>query len=200
MSSLVMSFTSKKAQLFSSAHTFAFVFGANCFRFCFFLTILHQLQHAELLLCCSQIVMASSIAVAQLNEGTARLNRPFLMRALGLRWDFPFLGDVSSAPIVKVASAPSTRIHTDFVPFLNFGACYERCSGAKLLRHERNTISMPCFETTLVSGGSVCAHCNELWAMTNDDGFFQLVPDEMPNAAACYEDGPAKAVHNLPET
>ena len=134
-----------------------------------------------------------------LSDASVRINRPFLMRRLGLQYNFEFAGDIPDTRPVSLDSPSTLRVHQNNVPFLNYGATHERCSGCTLTRFERTTMAIPCFSSEIVPGGSVCAHCNELWNASMDDQHcFQLDKDTMLEAAALYAPGAGNNLFRLP--
>lgn len=71
--------------------------------------------------------------------------------------------------------ATAVKVHQINALFVNFGAIYERCSGSVLARVDRTTITLPCFSCSIVAGGSVCKHCEQVWNSGPDaDGFFTI--------------------------
>ena len=140
--------------------------------------------------------MAASLMIA---EGAVRLNRAVLLRKLGLQYDTPFTGDIAGTRPLLVNSLNAVKVHQINAPFLNFGATFERCSGSKLLRVDRTTVAIPCFSCEIKEGGSVCAHCEELWnSGPDEDGFFVLDKKSMKNAAAFYTAGAGNSIFRLP--
>ena len=70
---------------------------------------------------------------------------------------------------------------------------------SKLVRFERTTLTVPCFEADKLPGSSVCAHCNDLWnAGIDDQSYFQLDKDSMLHAAAQYAPGAGNNLFRLP--
>ena len=133
-----------------------------------------------------------------LSEAAMRLNRPLLLRKLGLQFDFPFTGDIHEARPLNI-NAAHAKVHQLHAPFLNFGATYERCSGSYLVRVDRCTVAVPCFRTDIKTGGSVCVHCEQLWnSGPDDDGYFYLDKRTMNEAAGYYKQGAGNSFFRLP--
>ena len=82
----------------------------------------------------------------------------------------------------------ASKIQQWNVPFLNRGAPAECCDGAKLCRFGHKTVAVRCYVTTLTSGTTVCAHCEELWALVDDNLVYKL-SDDMKQACKVYEKG-----------
>ena len=100
------------------------------------------------------------------------------MRKLGLQYDSPFTGDVKHTRPLPIATLNSVKVHQVHTPFVNFRATFERCSGSTLVRVDCTTVALPCFSCDIESGGSVCAHCDQLWnsgpdANASEGGIFK---------------------------
>ena len=50
-----------------------------------------------------------------------------------------------------------------------------------------------------MADSSVCEHCDQLWALQNDDGFYVLEPETMDKAAQFYEAGKTGVMKKWPE-
>ena len=131
-------------------------------------------------------------------EAAAQLNRAYMLSKLGLDPEFAHLSFIDDCIPLKPSSSERCRsINVDNVPFLNYGDVGNRCSGAKLVRHKRETVAVPCFARCIDDTNTVCHHCNELWSLTDDDGYYILKPSEMVHAAAFYTPGEFKVITNL---
>ena len=87
-------------------------------------------------------------------------------------------------------SAPHTlKIHVQDCPFLEAGTSSECCTGSVILRSGYSTVPMPCYRTDILADSSVCPHCDQLWALQDDDSFYALDPETMDKAAEFYRAG-----------
>ena len=107
--------------------------------------------------CCDR--MASTVAITRAMTG---LDRAFLLRRLGIPADTPMTGDIADASPINLDAGSSLKVYLDDAPFINFGATHERCSGARMLRFQRATVTIPCFEQKFVAGETLCECCSEL--------------------------------------
>ena len=123
------------------------------------------------------------------------MNRADLLRILGISWHRKVVGDVEKLHPVTVHAKSTLRVDRRNVPFLNEGVAGECCMGASLVRVGHKTVTVKCYETRLTSESTVCAHCEQLWALTDDDGVYELLED-MTHAWPRYEKGVRKAMKN----
>ena len=122
----------------------------------------------------------------------------FALRKLGLQFDLPYTGDIKATRPLTVGAA-AVKVHQIHAPFVNYGAVYERCSGSVLARVDRTTVALPCFSCEVVAGGSVCAHCEQVWNSGPDaDGFFMLDKKSMKAAVEYYKPGAGNNFFRLP--
>ena len=126
------------------------------------------------------------------------MNHVFLLRQLGVDSSVPYIGDIEDAVPINLDTASHLKVHSEFAPFLGFGDGEERCSGCKLIRFNRKTIGIPCFVQELLPEQSFCAHCAELWASPDDDGFYKLSKKKMAAAVAFYKAGKRNVLWRLP--
>ena len=101
------------------------------------------------------------------------MNRPDLLEMLHLPFDTKMVCDIDGLHPVTLYQKSTLAIESWKVPFLNKGAAGKCCTGAFIARFGHKTVALKCFETELTSRSSVCAHCEELWAMSSDDMFTQ---------------------------
>ena len=125
------------------------------------------------------------------------LDRPVLLRRLGVPSDFPLVGDVVNVTPINLDVGSNRKLHEGDAHFLNFDTCVERCAGSRLVRFNRKTIAVPCFEQRFVTGEAVCLHCSEMWRFTDDHGFYKLSKSATPNAFAEYKPGDRRVLTNL---
>ena len=86
------------------------------------------------------------------------MDRPALMKALSLTFDWPVIGDVQDLYPLSLFAKSARKIQQWNVPFLNRGAPAKCCDGAKLCRFGHKTVAVKCYATALTSGATVCAH------------------------------------------
>ena len=116
------------------------------------------------------------------------LDRPSLVRALGLPFDVPLVADIVGLHPVSLFAPKTLKISRALVPFMEAGTATECCSAATLMRMGHTTVAIPCYATNLASGDSACPHCTEVWALANDDNVFEVTKD-MHNAWSFYKKG-----------
>ena len=63
------------------------------------------------------------------------------------------------------------------------------------MRLGHKTATVKCYSTELTKQSTVCAHCEQLWALADDDGFYEVTED-MKDAWARYQKGERKAMKN----
>ena len=144
--------------------------------------------------------MAKAVSDAAWNgkdiaQAMQKMDRPNLLRALGLEFDWVVVADIDGLHPLSLYAKSAKKIHSWHVPFLNEGVEGECCGGAVLRRFGHKTVALKCYETKLAKDASVCGHCEELWAMPDDDLVYALT-DEMKRASALYEQGERKALKN----
>ena len=111
-------------------------------------------------------------------------DRPWLLRSLGLDGEFPFTGDVYKLRSLQLDCESTLRVHSVHAPFLRCSASNLCCKGATLFRANRTTVAVPCLSTDLVDGAKACKHCMQLWAISDDDGWYKLDKKLIPAAFA----------------
>ena len=123
-----------------------------------------------------------------LTEAAKTLDRPVLLKRLGVPAGFPLVGDFQHCFPVNLDTASNLRIDAKDVHVLNFGEGVDRCSGARLVRFHRKTVAVPCFEVPdrVDGGGAFCKHCLELWQFADDKGVYRLAKRKMPAAVQAY--------------
>ena len=94
-----------------------------------------------------------------ISKAMTGLDRAYLLRRLGIPVNTPMTGDIEDTSPINLDAGPSLKLHVDDVPFLNFGATHERCSGARMVRFKRATVAIPCFEQIFAAGDSLCGCC-----------------------------------------
>ena len=139
--------------------------------------------------------MASTAIVS---EAVVKLDRAWILTQLNLSPDFKHLSFIpDSIPLKPNSSRAYRSINVDDVPFLNYGNVSNRCSGAKLVSYKRETVAIPCFDKRIDADNCVCHHCNDLWALFDDDGIHVLDPSSMIHATTHYAPGEFKVITNL---
>ena len=115
------------------------------------------------------------------------LDRPSLLKALGIPIYSRPVGDSEGVRALDVNLVSGLTSHRQYALFFDEGpsTC---CSGARLCRHNRSTVAIPCF-AQLKDGEAYCMHCAELWAETGEEGYVELNKTKMPYAFSQYELG-----------
>ena len=111
-----------------------------------------------------------------------RFDRPTLLEGLGLEFDTPMVGDAHKLRSLQLEKETTLKVHRVHAPFLRCSDSVHCCEGALLRRSNRTTVAIPCLSTELVEGAKVCAHCEQLWAVADDDGWYKLDAVTMPLA------------------
>ena len=142
-----------------------------------------------------RMLSASPSRIKAMDAACAGFDRPSLLRQLGLPIWSPFVGDIPDLKSVSVQGARAVRVNKINAPFIDRGSAFECCSGAKLRRCGPTVVAIPCYETTLSHGASVCLHCEELWANVQADGWF-TVDASMKNVLAEYSAGETIVLRN----
>lgn len=132
---------------------------------------------------------AYTISKRMLEDLISGLDRAALIELMNLEPEWPLVSDVKGVHPPSLSSPLTLRIHSDDCPFLGAGTSAECCTGSVLARTGHLTVSMPCYRTDILHDNSVCAHCNELWAANDSDGFYSLKPGAMEKAADLYKPG-----------
>ena len=142
--------------------------------------------------------MATSSLLTKSAKG---LDRPTLLKRLGVPAGFPLVGDFPHCTPVNLDTASNLRIDASDVHVLNFGSAAECCSGARLVRFHRKTAAVPCFAEPdgEEGGGAFCKHCLQLWQFADDKGVYRLVKRKMPFALEAYKAGKKQLLHRLPQ-
>ena len=139
---------------------------------------------------------AETMTVVQCIDKNMRdMNRAELLRMLGLNFDRPVVADVEHLHPVTIYAKSTLKVGRWNVPFLEEGVAGECCMGASLVRWGHKTATVKCYSARLTTHSSVCAHCEQLWAMADDDGFYEL-KEEMADAWGRYTKGARKALKN----
>ena len=138
---------------------------------------------------------STTLSVQNVDKHIRTLNRADVLRMLGISWDREVVGDVEKLHPVTVFHKSTLRVDRRNVPFLNEGAAGECCMGALLVRVGHKTATVKCYSTRLTSLSTVCAHCEQLWAVTDDNGIYELRED-MPQAWARYRKGVHRTMKN----
>ena len=142
--------------------------------------------------------MSSSAAdspqrLKRINVATMGFDRPVLLRALGLDLDFPVVGDFACVKSASTKGVRPLKIHRDNVPFIEAGTALEMCAGAVLKRWGHSTVVVPCYSVDVIPDSAFCAHCTEMWSLSDKDGFF-VSEKEMQAVAHEYAEGETKNI------
>ena len=130
-----------------------------------------------------------------IKRGMQEMNRPELLRKLGLPWDTTMVVDIEGLHPVTLYQKSTLHIESWKVPFLNKGAAGECCTGASLARFGHKTVAVKCFDTNLAKESSVCAHCEQLWSLASDENVYEVTED-MDAARERYKKGERRAMKN----
>ena len=139
---------------------------------------------------------AQSPTVDDVAKAMSEIDRVGLLKILQLPWQFPLVKDFEGLHPVSLFAKSVLKIKVWHVPFLNRGACGECCQGAYLARWGHKTVALKCYSTDLTTGSAVCDHCEQLWALPNDDEEYVL-QESMDAAWERYKKGGRKALRNL---
>ena len=142
---------------------------------------------------------SEKISSAALMTTMKGLDRPVLLRMLGVQSEFPFVGDFEDVRPINLDVATNTRVQASEVHVMNYGTSVERCNGARLVRFQRKTIAVPCFEHQPTGGDVFCAHCAELFFAADDRGWYKLAKRKMQQAVAQYKPGKNNLLYRLPQ-
>ena len=138
---------------------------------------------------------AEKLTEKSITVAMREMNRPDLLEMLHLPFDTKMVCDIDGLHPVTLYQKSTLAIESWKVPFLNKGAAGKCCTGAFIARFGHKTVALKCFETELTSRSSVCAHCEELWAMSSDDNVY-AVEQSMKHACARYAKGERRAMKN----
>ena len=122
-------------------------------------------------------VNAAKKSMKDIVTAVQQMNRPELLRRLGLSCDYKMVTDVEGLHPVTLYQKSTLKIESWKVPFLHKGASGECCTGAYIARFGHKTVALKCFETELTAESAVCAHCEELWALASDDNVHEVKDD-----------------------
>ena len=133
--------------------------------------------------------VASTMSGRMLEDLVSGLDRAALVELLNLEIEWPLVADIKGVHPPTLAAPSSLKINGDFCPFVGAGTSADCCTGSVLARRGHLTVSLPCYRTDVLHDNSVCAHCEELWADKDEEGFYVLRPKLMKNAAEVYKAG-----------
>ena len=141
------------------------------------------------------MLSASPSRLHLIDQAVAGFDRPSLLRQLGLQPWSPFVGDIPDLKPVSLAGARAVRVNKLNAPFIDAGAAFECCTGAKLRRCGATVVTIPCFDTNLSNRASVCLHCEQLWAHIRADGWY-VVDSSMDAVEKEYAPGETVVMRN----
>ena len=116
----------------------------------------------------------TEVATANIDKMARTMNRADLLRMLGLQFDAEVVGDFDKLHPVTLYAKSTLKVASWDVPFLNEVTAGECFVGASLVRWGHKTATVKCFSAKLTTESTVCAHCEQLWAMPDDDGIYEL--------------------------
>ena len=132
----------------------------------------------------------------RIGDSAAGFDRPSLLRLLNLDAHSQFVADVAELHRAEMGGVNPLRVAHIDVPYLDNGTAVDCCSGAKLKRFRRSTVTIPCFSAEVVPHSMFCQHCSELWAQIDDNGWY-VADSSMPAVVQEYAVGENKALRNL---
>ena len=108
------------------------------------------------------------------------------------------MADVKGLRPFSTSVKSALHVHESHVPLFGKGPG-EICSGAKLMRHGRVTVGVPCGSTEISSESGFCLHCERLFLAGFDkDGFVALDESTMQETFELYEPGKPGVLWNSP--
>ena len=125
-------------------------------------------------------------------------NRPKLLNLLNLPKSCTRVEDFDGLRCFNPKVKSALAIHKSHVPQVGKvpGGV---CSGAKLWRHGRVTVGVPCCETNVSDETGFCPHCEKLWMSAFDsDGFVEVDELTMEETIEIYESGKPGVLFNAP--
>ena len=99
-------------------------------------------SYSLVFLCVLFVSMSDSISPERVNELVRNLDRPAILKALGLEESLLRFGDFIDLRPIDVESSAACAVHEVNAPLLGVskGDC---CAGAKLYRADRTTVAVP---------------------------------------------------------
>ena len=145
------------------------------------------------------VAVARAMPVNIVDGLVTGLDRAELIQLLNLDLSWPMVTDIKGVHSPSLSAPRTLKIHVKDCPFLDAGTSSECCTGSVILRSGHSTVSMPCYRTDILANSSVCAHCDQLWALQDDDSFYALDPKTMEEAAEFYRAGKTGVMKKWPE-
>ena len=105
-----------------------------------------------------------------LNKVIGGLDRPQLLKMMGLDFDVPMASDIRQLRPISLHVKRQMAVHQSLVPFLNTGTATECCSGAVMRRFENHTLVIPCFDTEFNTDDVFYKHCTQVCAHEDENG------------------------------
>ena len=81
----------------------------------------------------STLATSEKFSAASVLTAAKGLDRPVLLRLLGVQSEFPFVGDFDEVLPINLDVATNLRVQASEVHVMNFGTSVERCCGARLV-------------------------------------------------------------------
>ena len=133
--------------------------------------------------------VAQTLSATVIENLVTGLDRAELLELINVEPDWQMVGDVKGIHPPSLEAPQTLKIHSKACPFLEAGTSAECCAGSIISRSGHATVSMPCYRTDLQADNAVCAHCEQLWAARDEEGFYILDPKTMDKAAEFYKPG-----------
>ena len=140
----------------------------------------------------------NSAAATSFEKLAKAFNRKKLLQKLGLPIRCPRVADLKGLRTFSTSVKSALCVHESHVPL--FGKSPgEICSGAKLMRHGRVTVGVPCGATEISNESGFCLHCEKLFLPGfDDDGFVEIDESTMEETVERYEPGKSCVLWNIP--
>ena len=145
------------------------------------------------------VAISRAMPVSVVSGLVTGLDRAELIQLLNLGLDCPLVSDTKGVHPPSLSAPRTLKIQVKDCPFLEAGTSSECCTGSVISRSGHSTVSMPCYRTDILADSSVCAHCDQLWALQDDDSFYTLAPKTMDKAAEFYRAGKTDVMKKWPE-
>ena len=119
-----------------------------CFLF-FLLSSAWQSTFLWVIVVCDRLFVVFRMSVAspkrlqRLDKAVVGLDRPALLRSLGMQKFSAIVGDFTDLHCVSSSASRVLKIHKSNVPFLDDGTALECCSGAKLQKWGHTVVAVP---------------------------------------------------------
>ena len=144
--------------------------------------------------------MSDNVPLTGFEKLARSFSRAKLLRYLSLPTKCPRVEDVKDLRPLNTSVQSALAVHKSHVPLLGkIPGKNGVCSGAKLFRHNRLTVGVPCSSTEISPESGFCCHCEQLFLDGFDeDGFTNMDEDSMPETFDYYAAGKSCVLWNTP--